>query len=98
MVRDILRTHDEGCDLSSIGFYPTLDELVARVRGSKNWTIGSVFVWAERDDRFVIMKQIAPDSCEMLTITNEGFVNVLTAYRFQQDYLVKMLSSCMHHV
>ena len=90
-IANILATHDEGCSEHKIGHYGTLAELAEKVRASKNWAIGEVFACALENERFVIMKQIAPASCEMMTITQNGFHDVLTAYRFGQQELVDQL-------
>ena len=91
----ILAGENETCDPSHVGFYPDLNSLAEKVCGQKNWSQGEVFVFAESADRFVVMKQVAPASCEMLTITQNGFHDVLTAYRFEQDELVQQLTGYM---
>jgi hypothetical protein len=57
--------------------------------------MGEVFVFAESKDNFIVMKQIAPSSCEMLTITNYGIQDVLTAYRYDLSDLVETLNGHM---
>lgn len=94
-VQALLAAQDEACDVGRIGFYPDLKALVDKVRSSKIWAQGEVFVFAESDERFVIMKQVAPASCEMLTITNTGWLDVLTAYRIDEGELVIMLNEAM---
>lgn len=94
-VQRILAAEDECCDFDRIGYYDTIDGLAAKVRSSKMWSIGEIFVHAESADRFIIMKQVAPESCEMLTITHQGSFDVLTAYMYEQDDLVKVLAHLM---
>lgn len=88
----ILAAEDEDCDPGRVGFYPDVDSLAQKVRSQENWSQGEVFVCALSDERFIVMKQIAPASCEMLTITQDGYKDVLTAYRFEQDELVQQLN------
>ncbi|MFP3637554.1 hypothetical protein [Paraburkholderia sp. SIMBA_054] len=94
-VKQVLAAHDESCNVEKVFFYPSLEALVETVRGNRVWAIGEIFVCALDEQRFVIMKQIAPDSCEMMTVTHKGFHDVLTAYRFEQDELVKYVTSCV---
>lgn len=92
-VAAILAEHDEEVSFGHVAFYPSLEALAEKTRGSKNWSQGEVFVFAESPDRFVVMKQIAPSSCEMLTITQAGYHDVLTAYRFELEDLVETLQA-----
>lgn len=92
MIERLLAKHDEGCDPDRICFYPNIDSMAALQRQNKNWAQGEIFIHARSLDRFVIMKQIAPSSCEFMTITHKGFKDVLTAYRFPQEELVAVLS------
>lgn len=94
-IRDILANASEEFNPANTGYYESVEELVEKVRGSKNWSQGEVFVYAESEDKYVVMKQIAPSSCEMLTITQDGYKDVLTAYRFEQDELVAMVKGFM---
>lgn len=87
----ILSAEDEAFDPDRVGFYPDLESLAEKVRSSEVWSQGEVFVWAASKDEFVVMKQIAPSSCEMLTLTQDGYKDVLTAYRFEQDELLDTL-------
>ncbi|MBN3760879.1 hypothetical protein [Burkholderia sp. Ac-20365] len=87
----VLKEHGESCNPDRIGHYTTIDELVEKVRSSKNWERGEIFVCAIDAERFVLMKQIAPDSCEMLTLTHNGYHDVNTAYRFEQAELVGLV-------
>ncbi len=90
-LRAILAAQDENCDPDCVSFYPDLEALAAKVRSSKRWSQGEVFVWAGSKDEYVIMKQIAPSSCEMLTLTQNGYKDVLTASSFDQVELVATL-------
>jgi hypothetical protein len=92
-VASILAGHDEHADVDKIGYYDSLDSLAAMVRSGKNWAEGEIFVSAFENDRYVIMKQVAPSSCELATYTQNGFHDVLTGYRFEQDELVEILKT-----
>ena len=94
-IRSVLAKENEGFNPEKTGYYESVEALVDKVRGTKNWSQGEVFVYAESEDKFVIMKQIAPASCEMLTITQDGYKDVLTAYRIERDELVSMLKDYM---
>lgn len=91
-IREVLAKQGESFDESHVGHYASIDELAEKVRSQKNWSMGEVFSCAIDQDRFLIMKQIAPASCEMLTISQNGYHDVLTAYRFDQAELVAQLS------
>lgn len=93
VIEQLLAKEEEGCNPDRICFYPDLESMVALQRQNKNWSQGEIFVHAASMQRFIIMKQIAPSSCEFLTITHEGYKDVLTAYRFEQDELVSMLQA-----
>lgn len=95
-VKAILAQHDEDCG-DCVGYYANLDDLAAKVRSNTNWAMGSVFVYAQSSERFIVMKQIAPSSCEMLTISGHGVHDVLTAYRFSQEELVSKLQAYLDH-
>lgn len=101
MRRDVLPPHiiasalaaaGEACDLLRIHYYPSLEIMVESARGSRHWDQGEVFAWAESPERFVIFKQVAPASCEMFTVTEAGFLDVFTAYRFSADELLAKLA------
>jgi hypothetical protein len=91
----LLAEQEESCNPDKIGYYTDIQSLAEKVRSSKNWSQGEVFVCAQSDQRFIVMKQIAPSSCEMLTISNSGFQDVLTAYRFELEELVATLDGYM---
>ncbi|UDM18936.1 hypothetical protein [Vogesella sp. XCS3] len=90
-VARILSSHDEDVDPSKIAHYPSVDDLAEKVRSSGCWGIGETFVCSLDESRYIIMKQIAPSSCEMMTITQNGFHDVLTADCYEQDELVSQL-------
>jgi hypothetical protein len=92
-VASILAAHDERADFDRMNYYDSLDELAAQVRSSRNWAEGEIFVSAFEDDRYVILKQVAPSSCELATYTQNGFHDVLTGYRYGQDELVEVLQT-----
>lgn len=91
MVSQLLASQGEGCSESAIGYYSDIPALAAKVRSSKHWSMGEIFVFAESPTRFIVMKQIVPSSCEMLTITPAGVEDVLTACCYEQDALVDAL-------
>lgn len=91
-VTTLLARQGEICLNESIGYYPSIHALAEKVRSSSCWTQGEVFVYAASDVKFVVMMQIAPASCEMLTITHAGYQDVLTAYRFELDELEARLN------
>lgn len=90
-VAAILASHDERVGEHQVGYYPTLETLAEKVRSNRNWSKGEVFVCDLGNDQFVIMKQIASASCEMMTVSHNGYHEVLTAYRYGQHELVAAL-------
>ena len=94
-IKAILEAEGEGCNETRVGYYESVEALATAVRGSKNWEEGEVFVFSYSPSKYVVMKQVAPASCEMLTITNTGVKDVLTAYRFEQDELVALIRKYM---
>ncbi|CAG9184133.1 hypothetical protein LMG32289_05525 [Cupriavidus pampae] len=91
----VLAAQGEGMSPAKVGRYPTLDALVARAGGSRHWAEGEIFSFALDDTRFVVMKQIAPASCEMMTFTQNGFHTVLSAYRYTPQELADALMGYM---
>ncbi|MGF6440093.1 hypothetical protein [Paraburkholderia youngii] len=87
----IMEGHGQTVRESQIGFYPTPEALAEKVRSSRNWSAGETFACDLSDGRYVIMRQVAPASCEMVTVSHNGFHDVLTAYRFSQDELVRQI-------
>lgn len=92
-IRRVLGGHGQLVAEHQIGHYASIEALASKVRSSTHWTMGETFCCALDQGRFVIMKQIAPSSCEMLTITQNGVHDVLTAYRFEQKELVDLLNA-----
>lgn len=92
-IASILASQDEDCDFGHVAFYGSLEALADKARSSRSWSQGEVFVYAGSEDSFVVMKQIAPASCEMLTITQAGFFDVLTASAFELNALVAELQA-----
>lgn len=90
-VKSILARQGESVGEDAIGYYETLEALAERGRGSKCWSQGQTFVYAEAPDRFLILYQCAPASCEMMTLSQAGFHDVVTAYRYEQAELVSQL-------
>ncbi|MCA8050762.1 hypothetical protein [Burkholderia arboris] len=91
-IREILASHGEAAAEHQVGHYPSLSKLAEAVRSSKCWSEGEIFSCALDETRFVIMKQVAPASCEMVTVSHMGFHDVLTAYRYEQQELVDALN------
>ncbi|CAN7648049.1 hypothetical protein LJR129_005046 [Acidovorax sp. LjRoot129] len=87
-----LASCDEHCSEEHIFYYPTIESLAQKVRSSNVWSAGEVFVFVESPTRFIVMMQVAPSSCEMLTVSQSGFCDVLTAYRIDHSELVSMLT------
>ena len=96
-VAAILAEQDELLNESQACYYDSVEELVERASGQKNWTQGETFIFASSSTRYVVMKQIAPSSCEMLTLTNAGFLDVFTAYRYPPGDLKLVLERHMAH-
>ncbi|WP_454727951.1 MULTISPECIES: hypothetical protein [Cupriavidus] len=90
-VAALLAAHGEGMSPAKVGRYVTLDALAEAVRGSRQWAQGEIFTFALDDTRYVVMKQIAPAGCEMMTLTHHGLHDVLTAYRYGQQELADTL-------
>lgn len=97
-VASILAALHESCNVGCIGYYHDLRALVERTSGSKHWDEGAVFVFASSPNSFIIMKQVAPASCEMLTVSNTGYQDVITAYRYQPEALEQTLQGFMDDV
>lgn len=91
IVRNALLACDEQCDPSRVCYYPDIETMVAQQRQSKHWSQGEIFVFSRSKDHFIVAKQIAPSSCEFLFLTHDGYKDVLTAYRYEQDELVAIL-------
>ena len=87
----IMAGHGESVRQSQIGFYPSPDALAEKVRSSRNWEEGETFACDLSEGRYVIMRQVAPASCEMVTVSHNGFHDVLTAFRFSQEELVRQI-------
>lgn len=93
-VRTVLASQDEDCP-NCIGYYSSLQELATKLCGSKHWEIGEVFVFADSPNRFVVMKQLAPDSSEWLTLSERGYEDVLSAGLFSPLELVQTLQAIL---
>lgn len=94
-VADLLAAQDEACDPSRVSYYPAIEELAATVARSARWAQGEVFVHVSDANRYVVMKQIAPSSCEMLVLSNVGYCDVISANRYGHDELVTALLGYM---
>lgn len=94
-VANLLAAQDEACDPSRVSYYLALGELAATVARSACWAQGEVFVYVKDANRYIVMKQIAPSSCEMLVLSNVGYCDVISANRYDQDELVKALLGYM---
>ncbi|MBN3729460.1 hypothetical protein [Burkholderia sp. Tr-20390] len=92
-IKEILASHGEGVSEHHVGHYPSLEKLAETVRSTKCWGQGEVFSCALDEARFVIMKQVAPASCEMMTVSHNGYHDVLTAYRYEQQELLDELNA-----
>lgn len=96
-VAAILASQDETCP-STIGYYPSIEALAKTARGQKSWAMDEVFVYAASRKLYLVLKQIAPSSCEMLTITANGVQDVISAYHCSQEELVDCLQSFLEQV
>ncbi|RTL35844.1 MAG: hypothetical protein EKK53_23900 [Burkholderiales bacterium] len=94
-VANLLAAQDEPCDASRVSYYPALEELAATVARSACWAQGEVFVYAKNAKRYIVMKQVAPSSCEMLVLSNVGYCDVISANRYGHDELVEALLGYM---
>lgn len=94
-VRLILEAVEECCYPENVYHYESLEEMAETMRSQSCWAMGQVFVFAKSVDDFVIAKQIAPSSCEMLIVTKHGIREVLTAYRYEQEELLSYLRTEM---
>lgn len=94
-VAGILQAHGESCNTGQICHFSSLLELATRAASSRSWAAGEIFVFAESADRFTILKQLAPSSCEMLVVTANGAHDVLTAYRFTPEELAEEAKAYM---
>lgn len=92
-VQALLRDrYEESVRLQSISYYESIEDLAEWARRSKYWSQGETFVHVLDKDRYVILCQIAPASCEMLTVSQNGYHNVLTACWYEQHELVGLLN------
>jgi hypothetical protein len=90
-VSAVLASHNESFSAEQLSYYPSLETLAATVRGSRSWAEGEIFVWAPSATVYVILKQVAPSSCELMTITPTGYQDVLTGWKFETADLVAQL-------
>lgn len=88
-----LAASGEASNPDRVRFHTSIQALAEKVRSSRHWEEGEIFVYAESNEEFVILKQVAPASCEMLTLTRSGFKDVLTAYLFDQEELERQLTA-----
>lgn len=95
-VRLVMEAVGENAYPEKIGYYESVGELVEKIRSSKHWDQGEIFVYAKSPDDYVIAKQVAPSSCEMMIVTKHGVWDVVTAYRFEQDELVQAVQQQMN--
>ena len=93
-VRVVLAAEGESCP-ECVGYYGSLQELTMKMCGSKHWAMGEVFVFAESDSRFIVMKQVAPSSSEWLTLTAKGYEDVLSANLFTPQELEATLQAIL---
>lgn len=91
----LARDFDESVSRDHICYYESVEELARVAGGYKCWSYGEVFVHVKDAQHYLILCQIAPASCEMLTISQAGFVDVMTAYRYEEAELVQMLKGAL---
>lgn len=70
-----------------VGHYASVASMVNLMCGSRCWSQGETFCHMANDHQWVVAQQIAPSSCEMMIITQNGFLDVVTAYRVDASAL-----------
>ena len=94
-IRLVLEAVGETAYADKICYYETLDLLVEKIRSSKHCDQGEIFVYVKSADDYVVVKQVAPSSCEMMVVTKHGIWDVVTAYRFEQQELLAAITEQM---
>lgn len=89
-----LAAHDLVADHSQVHRYPTVEALAEKAAGSRMWAMGETFAVCE-DERFVIVHQLAPSSCEMAIVSHNGWHDVVTAYRVGAQEFAKQLGQVL---
>lgn len=86
-----VRAQDGTCSADGICYYPSIEALAMKARSSRNWQQGTTMVWAASATTYLILNQVAPDSCEFMVLTPGGFADVLSCQRYDQDELTQQL-------
>jgi len=86
-----VNANEEPCSAASICYYPSIEALAMKARSSRHWERGTTMVWAASASKYLILTQIAPDSCDFMVLTPQGFADVLTCHRYDQDDLTMQL-------
>jgi len=92
-VAQLIRDLDEACDPDSVCYYTSIDALAMKARSSRHWERGTTMVWASSPSKYLVLNQIAPDSCEFMVVLPHGAEDVLTCHRFDSEALTQKLLS-----
>ncbi len=90
-VAALVRDREESCTPELVVYYPSIEALAMKARSSAHWERGTTMVWAASANKYLILNQTAPDSCEFMVLTPHGFADVLTCHRYDQDELTQQL-------
>lgn len=90
-VAQLVRDAGGSCSPGLVCYYPSIDALALKARSSRHWAIGTTMVWAPKHGEFVVLNQVAPDSCEFMLLTPKGVQDVLSCSRYDQDGLVEQI-------
>ena len=90
-VATMVKEQDGACNAQSVCYYPSIDALAMKARSSRHWERGTTMVWASSPTKYLILNQVAPDSCEFMVLTPRGFADVLSCHRYGQDDLTQQL-------
>jgi hypothetical protein len=86
-----VRAQDGSCSAEGVCYYPSIEGLAMKARSSRHWQQGTTMVWAASASKYLILNQVAPDSCEFMVVTPGGFADVLSCQRYDQDELTQQL-------
>lgn len=90
-VVQMVKAQDGSCSANSVCYYPSMDALAMKARSSRHWECGTTMVWAASSSKYLILNQVAPDSCEFMVLAPHGFADVLTCCRYEQEELTQKL-------
>lgn len=90
-VAELVRNAGGSCSPGLVCYYPSIDALALKAHSSRHWALGTTMVWAPKHGEFVVLNQVAPDSCEFMLLTPKGVQDVLSCSRYDQDGLVEQI-------